>query len=383
MLLIQNANIKPIVGADIPNGCILVEDGKIVAIGEHIDAPAGCEVLDAEGHLVTPGLVEGHCHTGMTNDRGDAGGKDHNEKSDPIVPHMRALDGFNPQEESLGRALSGGVTTVCTGPGSAEVIGGTFIAVKTAGKRVDDMVINPAMAMKCAFGENPKRVFGEKGKTPATRMAIAALMRETLFKTKEYLQAKESGKAPKFDMKLEAMIPVIKGEMPLKVHAHRADDIFTAIRIAKEFDLKLTLDHCTDGALIAEELASEGFPVFIGPSFGKKSKQELSNKSFVTAAILDKAGLTVSIVTDAPVLPIENLSLFAGMAHAAGMEYQSTWKAITINPAVANGISDRVGSLEVGKDADIVIWSADPLTTVGAHALTTIVGGKIACQTNM
>ena len=375
MLLIRNGHIKPIVGTDIPNGSILVDNGKIVAIGEHIDAPADCEIIDAAGKLVTPGLVDGHCHTGMTNDRGDAGGKDHNEKSDPIVPHMRAIDGFNPFEESVAKALTGGVTTVCTGPGSAEVIGGTFIAVKTVGKRVDNMVINPAIAMKCAFGENPKRVFGEKGKTPVTRMGVAALMRETLFKTKEYLQAKQSGKAPKFDMKLEAMIPVIEGKMPLKVHAHRTDDIFTAIRIAKEFDLKITLDHCTDGALIADELAKEGYPVFVGPSFGKKSKEELSHKAFATAAALDRAGLMVSIITDAPVLPIENLSLFAGMAVAQGLPYETAWKAITIHPALANGISERVGSLEVGKDADIVIWSDDPITTVGARALTTVVNG--------
>jgi imidazolonepropionase-like amidohydrolase len=232
--------------------------------------------------------------------------------------------------------------------------------------------------MKCAFGENPKGVFGQNGgKAPVTRMATAAMLRELLFKARNYCEAKESGKEPTFDMKLEAMIPVIKKEIPLKAHAHRADDIFTSIRIAKEFGVGLTLDHCTDGALIADELAKEGYPAFVGPSFGSKTKIELRNKDFTTPSVLHAAGVPVSIITDAPVIPLEYLTMCAGLAVSAGLPYEQAWRAVTINPAVQTGIGDRVGSLEVGKDGDVVIWNADPLTEIGAAAYTTVVNGKV------
>jgi imidazolonepropionase-like amidohydrolase len=240
------------------------------------------------------------------------------------------------------------------------------------------MIIKYPLAMKCAFGENPKRFYGQGSKkSPMTRMGTAALLRELLFKTRRYLADKEEGKNPGFDMKLEAMIPVIKGELPLKAHAHRADDILTSIRIAKEFGIKLTLDHCTDGALIADELAKEGYPAFIGPSLGNKSKIELANKSFDTPAALYAAGVSVSIITDAPVIPLQHLPMCAGLAANAGLPADEAWRAITINPAKATGIADRVGSLEVGKDGDVVIWTADPITTVGAAAYMTVVDGKI------
>ena len=232
--------------------------------------------------------------------------------------------------------------------------------------------------MKCAFGENPKRCYGQSGrKSPMTRMATAALLRELLFKTRRYMEDKENEKRPGFDMKLEAMIPVLKGEIPLKAHAHRADDILTAIRIAKEFGVKMTLDHCTDGSIIADELAKEGYPAFVGPSLGSKSKIELVNKSFTTPRDLVDAGVDVSIITDAPVIPLKYLPMCAGLAVDAGLDYEVAWRAITITPAKATGIGDRVGSFEVGKDGDVVIWTADPLTTVGAAAYTTIVDGKV------
>jgi imidazolonepropionase-like amidohydrolase len=293
---------------------------------------------------------------------------------------MRAIDAFYPMDCALAEGLQGGVTTVCTGPGSANVVGGTFMVVKLAGKRVDKMVLVETAAMKIAFGENPKNNYGQKSKTPRTRMAVAALLRELLFKAREYMIAKDSGKEPKFDMKLEAMLPVMRGEIPLKAHAHRSDDIFTAIRIAKEFGVKLTLDHCTDGALIADELAQEGYPALVGPSFGKKSKRELDNKGFETAGVLHNAGVKVCIITDAPVICLENLPFCAGMAAQAGLPMEEAWKAITINPAQVLEVAHRVGSLEVGKDADVVIWTADPLTTVGAHAWMTIVDGKVAFE---
>ena len=382
MLLIKNGYIKPMVGDDISNGCVLIDDaGKIAAVAKEISAPEGAAVIDAQGRLVTPGCVEAHCHIGLHNEAMRWEGMDYNEASDPVTPHMRAIDSINPQDEAFGLALEGGVTTACTGPGSANVVGGTFAAIKLTGERVDHMIVKHPMAMKCAFGENPKGCYGQSGKkSPITRMAVAALLRELLFKTKRYMEDKEAGKNPGFDMKLEAMIPVIKGEIPLKAHAHRADDIFTAIRVAKEFGVKLTLDHCTDGALIADELAKEGFPAFVGPSLGSKSKVELKNKSFTTPNVLHQAGVSISIITDAPVIPLQYLPMCAGLAMNSGLNYEEAWRAITINPARATEIADRVGSLEAGKDADVVIWDADPLKTVGAAAHMTIVDGKIVYQ---
>lgn len=379
MLLIKNGYIKTMAGDDIKNGCVLIDDnGKIAAVGADVSTPDGTQIIDAEGRLVTPGCVDAHCHIGLHNEAVGWEGRDYNEIVDPITPQMRAIDSINPQDEAFREAIEGGVTSACTGPGSANVVGGTFVAIKLVGKRVDNMIIKDPIAMKCAFGENPKRCYGQSGrKSPMTRMATAALLRELLFKTRRYMEDKENEKRPGFDMKLEAMIPVLKGEIPLKAHAHRADDILTAIRIAKEFGVKMTLDHCTDGSLIADELAKEGFPAFVGPSLGSKSKIELCNKSFTTPKHLTDAGVNVSIITDAPVIPLKYLPMCAGLAVDAGLDADTAWRAITINPAKATGIGDRVGSLEVGKDGDVVIWTADPLTTVGAAAYTTIVDGKV------
>lgn len=379
MLLIKNGYVKTMAGYDIENGSVLIgDDGKIAEIGANVSVPENCTVIDAEGRLVTPGCVDAHCHIGLDNEAVGWEGRDYNEIVDPITPQMRAIDSIYPQDEAFENAIKNGVTSACTGPGSANVVGGTFTAIKLCGKRIDKMIIKEAIAMKCAFGENPKRCYGQgMKKSPMTRMGSAALLRELLFKTRRYLNDKDEGKNPPFDMKLEAMIPVLRGELPLKAHAHRADDIFTAIRIAKEFGVKLTLDHCTDGALIADELAEEGYPAFVGPSLGQKSKVELMNKSFTTPNVLYEAGVKISIITDAPVIPLQYLPMCAGLAVNAGLPAEEAWKAITINPAVQTGIGDRVGSLEVGKDGDAVIWTADPITTVGASAYLTVVDGKI------
>ena len=382
MLLIKNGYIKTMAGDDIPAGSVLIgDDGKIVAVAQEIATPEGAQVIDAEGRLVTPGCVDAHCHIGLDNEAMGWEGMDYNEIVDPLTPQMRAIDSINPMDEAFGNAVRGGVTAACTGPGSANVVGGTFVAIKLHGKRVDNMIIKDPIAMKCAFGENPKRCYGQGAKkSPMTRMGTAALLREILFKTKRYLEDKNAGKNPPFDMKLESMIPVIEGKIPLKAHAHRADDILTSIRIAKEFGVKLTLDHCTDGALIADELAQEGLPAFVGPTFGNKSKIELANKSFETPKILAEAGVKVSIITDAPVIPLQYLPMCAALAVNAGLDTQTAWKAITINAAESTGIGDRVGSLEAGKDGDVVIWTADPMTTVGAESYTTIIDGKVVYQ---
>lgn len=378
MLLIKNAHIKPIVGEELEKGCILLgDDGKIAAIGVELTAPVSAQIIDAGGRLVTPGFVEAHCHMGLHGQGLRWEGADYNESSDPITPHMRAIDGFDTFDGMLQDALRGGITTVCAGPGSANIVGGTFLVTKLVGKRIDKMVLKPNAAMKCAFGENPKSAFGQNKKAPKTRMATAAMLRELLFKAQAYQQEKDSGKEPKFDIKLEAMLPVMRKDIPLKAHAHRADDILTSIRIAKEFDLKLTLDHCTEGARIADELAEENYPALVGPILMGKSKPEVKNKTAETAGVLHKAGVKVCIITDAPVTAIENLPVCAGLAAQAGLPMEEAWKAITINPAQVLEVSERVGSLEVGKDADVVIWTADPLTTIGAHAYTTIVDGKV------
>ena len=383
MILIQNAHILPVIGEEIRNGCLLIDEGKIAGIGESLSYPSSAEIIDAGGRLLTPGCIDAHCHIGLDNEAMGWEGADYNEIIDPITPQMRAIDSINPLDEAFPNALRGGVTTACTGPGSANVVGGTFAVIKLSGKRVDKMILKNPAAMKCAFGENPKNCYGRDGrKAPMTRMGTAALLRELLYKTKNYYEEKQSGKNPSFDMKLEAMIPVVSGEIPMKCHCHRADDILTAIRIAKEFELNITLDHCTDGELIADELAEEKFPVLVGPSLGHKSKIELAHKSFTTPGTMMRAGLLVCIITDAPVIPLQYLPMCAGLAVNSGMDPKEAWKAITINPARVLGVDDRVGSLEIGKDADLVIWTKNPLENIGGEASLTMLDGKTVYRKN-
>ncbi len=362
-ILIKNAKLYPMSGPMVENGSLLIENGKIAAIGCDVTAPAGAEVIDAAGRMVMPGMIDAHCHLGMEESAIRTEGSDGNEATAPNTAQVRGIDGINPMDITFREALQAGVTLAATGPGSANVLGGTFAVLKTYGICVDDMVIKDPLAMKCAFGENPKRVYGGQRKMPATRMGTAAVMREALYKAKEYMEAKETDKKPAFDLQKEALIPVLRREIPLKAHAHRADDIFTVIRIAKEFDIKVTLDHCTEGHLIADYLAKENWPAIVGPSFGHRSKFELTNKSFVTPGILNKAGVKIAICTDSPVLPLDSLPLMAGLAHAAGMDEMEALKAITINAAEILEVADRVGSLEIGKDADVVIFDGHPFQT--------------------
>lgn len=382
MIVIKNGFIKTMVGEDIENGQILIEDGKIKAVGKDLEVPEDAEVIDAKGYLVTPGFIDGHCHIGMWEEGIGFEGEDGNEDTEPITPQLRAIDAINPMDQGFVDAIEGGVTTAVTGPGSANVIGGTFLAMKTYGRRVDDMVVKDPVAMKVAFGENPKRVYDEQHKSPVTRMAIAALLRETLYEAQQYKEdldeAKEDpDKRPDFDLKLDALLPVMRKEIPIKAHAHRADDIFTALRIAKEFDIDITLEHCTEGHLIVEELKAEGKPCLIGPTFGSRVKYELKNKSFETPKILFDAGIKIAIITDSNVIPIQHIPMCAGMAVKAGLPEEEAWKAITINPAEITGIADRVGSLEVGKDADIAIFKGNPLLDVDYEVAMTIINGKV------
>lgn len=381
MLLIKNGLIYTMKDQIIENGSILIENGKIVDVGKDIIAPLDAEVIDAGGRLITPGFVEAHCHLGLWEDGIGFEGNDGNEMVDPVTPQVRAIDGINPMDRTFKEAYEGGVTTAITGPGSANVIGGSFVAIKTYGHRIDDMIIKNPIAMKVAFGENPKRVYVEQKKSPITRMATAAILRETLFKARTYMEKKEKEidplKMPDYDMKMEALIPVLKKEIPIKAHAHRADDIFTALRIAKEFDIDVTLDHCTEGHLIAEDLAKEGKGAIVGPTLGDRSKFELRNMTFDTPRILNEAGVKIAITTDASVVPLQYLSLCAGLAHKSGLDEMEAFKAITINPAEIVGLDDRLGSLEVGKDADIVIFDGNPIKDIDYHTYMTIIDGKV------
>ena len=374
-MLFKNATIytmeqEPFVGD------FKIDKGVFTEVGTNLTANDGEDVQDLNGLYVFPGLVESHCHLGMEETAIRFEGDDVNEITDPITPNMRGIDGCNPMDETIESALKGGVTTVAAGPGSANVLGGTFFAYKTKGNCIDEMTIQNPLAMKAAFGENPKRCY--KDKKIDTRMQISALLRETLEKTKEYMKKKESGKDVAYDQKLEAMIPVVKRELPLKCHAHRADDILTAIRIAKEENIKITLDHVTDARCILPQIKESGFPCICGPALTHKSKFELANMSFETPNELYKAGILFSIITDSPVIPQQYLSLSAALAHKAGLPEYEAIKAITINPAKILGLDNRVGSIKVGKDADFVICTKNILDTQNEITAVYVDGKKAA-----
>ena len=381
-IFIQNGKIKTMAGREFVGG-VLIEGTKITALGEtmDIDVPADALVIDAGGCLVLPGFIDAHCHVGIGEEIYRWEGEDFNEMTDPVTPDMRAIDGINPEDEGFRDARLGGVTAVFTGPGSANVIGGTGVVMKTAGKIVDKMIVRDPAGLKVAFGENPKSVYGEQKKMPMTRMGTAALLRQALVDAQVYRDKLEEGKTdsdkiPERDLGLETLVRVISREIPLRAHAHRADDIMTAIRIAQEFEVDLVIEHCTEGHKIAEELAELGYPAVVGPLLTNRAKVELKDKSFKTPGILAKAGVKVAIMTDHSVTPIEQLPLCAALACKAGMDMEEALKAITINPAEILGVSERIGSLEVGKDADIVIWSEHPFV-ITARPLYVIIDGKI------
>lgn len=359
---------------------ILIEDGKIKETGTSLSVPEDCEILDAAGLHIYPGFVDAHCHIGLDGTGIGYEGQDYNEYNDPVTPQLRAQDGINPFDRALKEAALAGVTCIGTGPGSSNAIGGTFIAMKTIGKRVDKMIVKAPVAMKCAFGENPKRCYRDHG--ISSRMTNAALIREMLAKAQQYKDKLEAAgddplKRPAYDAKCEALLPVLNHEIPLKAHAHQANDFFTALRIAKEFDLDITLEHVTEGHLVAAELAEEKVPLAVGPTLTHASKFELQNKSWITPGVLAKAGCSVSIITDAPVIPLHHLALCAGLAKKAGMSEDDALAAITINPARHLGIADRVGSLEPGKDADLLLSDGCPFSVETRIVAVYIDGSKV------
>jgi imidazolonepropionase-like amidohydrolase len=384
LLALINGNIMTMAGKVYKEGSIVVKGQKIAALSPYPSPPAGARVIDVTGKYVLPGFIDAHTHIGIYEEIYRIEGDDTNESSDPVTPHLRALDAINMEDLAFQDAIHGGVTTVMTGPGSANVIGGLSVVMKTHARTADEAVIKNPAGLKVALGENPKRVYGNRKKAPMTRMATAALMRETLVAAQNYATKikkgkKDPDKQPDRDLKLEAMLPVINGEIPLLIHAHRVDDIITGLRIADEFHLNVIIQHGTEAHKIPGELATRRVPAVVGPSLSSRAKVELKDRSFKTAGVLSQTGVKVAIMTDHPVIPIQYLPLLAALTVRDGMDEEEALKAITINPAEILGIADRVGSLEKGKDADIIVLSGHPFDWRTKVELV-LINGKIVYE---
>ncbi|MGE5554240.1 MAG: amidohydrolase [Betaproteobacteria bacterium] len=367
MQAIVNGNLWTVTRGRIKGGTVLFDRGKLVAVGERVPLPDGTEVFDAQGRIVTPGIIDAHTHLGISEEGIGFEGADYNEKSEPLTPHLRALDGINPEEIGLADALAGGVTACTVAPGSANVLGGQMVAIKTRGTVIDRMVLRQPAGLKAAFGENPKRVYHEQKKSPQTRMGTAGLLRKALLEARTYAEKRRpgggeaSGPPPDRDLGLEAVAGVLERRYPLRAHAHRADDIMTAIRVAEEFGIDLVIEHATEGHKIASELAARGIPVVVGPLLASRSKYELRDRSLETPRLLYEAGVRFALMTDHPVVPVQYLPLCAGLAVREGLPEEAALRAITLSAAEIMGVADRLGSLEPGKDADLVVWSGHPL----------------------
>lgn len=379
-ILILNGKLHTMTGAPYI-GHIRVENGQIKEIGKDLQALSGEETIDATGLYVLPGFIDPHTHLGVGEEGIGFEGNDVNEYSSPITPHLRGIDAFNPADTAIEESIQAGVTSVAVGPGSANVIGGLFSMIKLGYKMADQALIKQSVGMKCALGENPKRVGKEKSRMPMTRMGTAAKLREALFLAKEYMEKLERHKSkpdenekPPYNIKWEALIPVLKKDLPLKIHVHRADDILTAIRIAKEFDVNFSLDHCSDGHYIADYIKESGASAIVGPTLGFRTKVETRGKTFETPGILHSAGVPVAITTDHPVIPLRELRICAAYAARYGMGQEEALKAITLYPAQIVGLDHKIGSLEPGKDADIVLWSGNPLEVFSEAKLVMIDG---------
>ena len=377
-MLIINGKIFTMEGKTIERGYVCIK-GKIIEEVGNMSSLAPSDdkqILDVKGAWVMPGLIEAHAHIGITEEKWGIIGDDCNEETNPITPTLRAIDAVNPMDPAFHDAIEAGITSVMTGPGSANVVGGQFVFMKTQGRCMDNMIVKHPAAMKVAFGENPKTAYGDKDQYPSTRMATAALLRETLYRARQYVQDKGNGKLQKGDFQMEPWVPVLNREIPLKAHAHRADDILTAIRIAKEFEVDITIDHGTEGHLIADEIKASGFPVIVGTDLTARSKLEIQNMNFKTNQILNDAGVLIAITTDHPVALIQYLPLCAGLAVKHGLPIEEGLKAITINAARICRVDDRVGSLKKGKDADIAIFTGNPME-IFTQTLYTIIDGQI------
>jgi len=374
-----NADLWTVSHGVIKAGQILLVDGKIAALGKKVNLPKDAQIIDVKGKIITPGLIDSHSHVGVMEESIGWAGDDVNECTDPNTAQVRALDGINPLDKGFEDCLKGGVTTVQVGPGSGNVIGGEMLVIKTAGTIVDHMVVKPLSGMKAALGENPKNVYGNQKKMPSTRMGTAAVLRGALLDAKTYAQKKNDGKDQAFDMRKENLAKVLSREIPMRIHAHRADDIVTAIRIADEFDIEITIEHCTEGDKVAELIAEKKIYVAVGPTLSSKSKVELKDMGYHTPVLLAKAGVPFSIISDHPIIPETYLHIAAGLAVREGLPDDTALKALTEVPAKMLGLSDRMGSLDVGKDADIVVWSEDPFEFM-SQVCYTVINGSIVWQ---
>ena len=381
---IIHARVFPMDAPVIEDGYVDMRDGRIAAIGLMADKPRdGSEELDAGGGWLLPGLIDAHSHIGMWEDGLGFEGDDGNEDTDPSTPQLRAVDAVNPQDRCFREALEAGVTTVVTGPGSANPIGGQSVAMKTYGRRIDDMGIRAPLAMKMALGENPKTTYHGKNQAPVTRMATAAVIREQLLAAGRYGQDKDRAAAdpdvdePEYDAKCEALLPVLRGELPVHFHAHRLDDIFTAVRLAKEFHLRFAIVHGTEGHRAADILAAEGVRVLCGPLLCDRSKPELRGLTPANPGLLYQAGVELAVINDHPVIPQQYLALCAGLAVREGLPYEAALEAVTLGPARICGIDDRVGSITPGKDADLVLFPGDPLTMAAKPSAVFAAGMRV------
>ena len=383
-MYIVDGKVMTMAGAVYEDGILHIRNGKIVEVGDknsvELHPENGETVLPVSGAWVMPGIIEAHCHMGITEEKKGMEGDDCNETVDPITPYLRAIDAINSMDAAFGDAVRAGITAAMIGPGSANVVGGQFALVKTYGRRIDDLIIKAPAAMKIAFGENPKVNYSGQGKSPSTRMAIAGMLRRELFEAKQYFRKKDDAKKhDEFfdeDFTKECWKPVLENKIPLKAHVHRVDDIFTAIRIAREFGLNMTLDHCSEGHLVAKELAEAGFPAIVGPDLTSRNKIEVQNMSFKTAGELHRAGVLVAITTDHPVSQIQYLPICAGLAVKAGLPMEEGLKAITINAAKILGVAGQMGSLEIGKDANVAVFDGNPME-VFTKTLYTIIDGEV------
>lgn len=376
MLAITNGRLYTITRGVIESGTILIDRGRFVAVGSGLIAPRGAQVVDAAGRHVYPGLVDAHTHHGVYAEVTGPEGADGNEMTDPIVPHVRALDSLNWFDPAFEDSVANGVTTVNVLPGSGNVIGGQGVAVKTWGPRPADRILLQPSGVKMALGENPKRVHGSKNKTPATRLGNAALMREAFVEARNYQRQRARGEGER-DLRWEILADVLDGKLPARCHAHRADDILTALRISREFDFPLTIEHCTEGHRVAGELAAAGVMCTLGPLLTGKSKQELKDRSLEAALALEQAGVVFGFTTDHPVIPTYSLPLCAAYAVGAGMSRQGALRALTLDGARVIGLEHRIGSLDPGKDADCLIANGD-LLDPRTQVITTFVEGQIA-----